>query len=82
MHESSFTKFLLNRIEIHFPCENPMQVYESMVAQAKEMYPEADPKMWKEWVVFGLIKEFNDKKLDFAYYTSTVTEANVTVEAA
>lgn len=82
MNESTFTEYLVQRIETHFPCENPMQVYESMLAQAKEMYPEAEPQMWKEWVVFGLINEFDDKTLDFIYYSFTTGETSQSVEAA
>lgn len=82
MNESTFNQTLLQRLETHFPCENPHKVYESMIAQAKEMYPEAGHNYWVEWVVFGLINEFNDKTLDFVYYTYSKSFSEKSAHAA
>ncbi|TNE97121.1 MAG: hypothetical protein EP326_12065 [Deltaproteobacteria bacterium] len=82
MNESTFNQLLFQRIETHFPCENPESVYESMLAQAKEMYPQAGREKWVEWVVFGLIEEFQDKTLDFIYHSYCKNESQQTVHAA
>ncbi len=82
MNESTFKQFVFQRIETHFPCENPEDVFNSMLAQAKEMYPKASQEKWLEWVVFGLIIEFNDKTLDFIYHAYTKSNFQEGAQAA
>jgi hypothetical protein len=59
---------IYKRIETLFSCQNGEHLFTSMVTMQLELYPSLDQQTAESFVVFGVIKEFNDRELDRLWY--------------
>jgi hypothetical protein len=59
---------IYRRIETLFACKNGEQLFASMVTMQLEISPEILQETAESFVIYGIIKEFDDRKLDALWY--------------
>ena len=67
---------IYKRIETLFSCQNGEQLFTSMVTMQLELCPEIDQQTAESYVVFGIIKEFEDRNLDRLWYLHLTEQFN------
>jgi hypothetical protein len=61
-------KNIYKRIESLFSCANGEELFASMVTMQLELAPELNSQTAESFVIFGIIKEFDDRELDRLWY--------------
>jgi hypothetical protein len=74
MHHSK--QSIYKRIETLFSCQNGERLFTSMVTMQLELCPKLDLQTAESFVVFGIIKEFEDRNLDRLWYLYLTQQFN------
>jgi hypothetical protein len=56
------------RIETLFSCSNGEQLFLSMVSMQLELSPELNQETAESFIIYGIIKEFDDRELDRLWF--------------
>lgn len=67
---------IYKRIECLFSCQHGEQLFTSMVTMQLELCPELDQQTAESFVIFGIIKEFDDRQLDRLWYLHLTEQFN------
>ena len=74
MTENHIKQNIYKRIELLFDCQNGKQLFQSMVDLQTEMLPELPTESAQSFVIYGIIKEFEDRQLDQLWFLHLIEQ--------